>query len=471
MRHRNNWFSILAGVLLISCVCIPLAHASGETLLLSINSALPGGTTTAFVTIANTSDIESFSLTLYYSSGTVLSLPATNWFTRGDYFPSVPFGTEELNKVQSSTQKKIYFSGFSPAGATGNVGAITFNVSSQAVNGDTQVLSISGDFFSKAEKTSKQFIPGSVTFTVGVNAQNHTLTVNKSGGGTGVIKSSPVGIDCGSDCSESYPAGTQIMINATPDAGSLFSGFSGGCSGTATCIITLNDDTTVGAVFSINTSTSTLLPTTTSSVTAATTSVGGGGEGGGGGGGGSYYTTTTTSAPVTTSIVSTTTTKPPASTTTVAASTTSASSVPVTSTTTTTAFTFCPAKAALGTDSPDLALLYSFRDEVLAESATGQRYRELYYKHALELTLLLKIFPEMEARSRTCIIEMFPAVIDMVRHEKTVISAEEVQNMVTLIDALALYASPSLQEDLRAIKMEIKTGVIFKGFGVEVCSK
>ena len=61
-----------------------------------------------------------------------------------------------------------------------------------------------------------------------------TLTVAKSGTGTGTVDSSPSGITCGSTCSATYTSGTTVALSATPAAGSTFTGWSGaGCSGAA----------------------------------------------------------------------------------------------------------------------------------------------------------------------------------------------------------------------------------------------
>jgi hypothetical protein len=81
----------------------------------------------------------------------------------------------------------------------------------------------------------------------------HTLTVSKSGNGSGGVTSSPAGIDCGTTCSDSYTAGTQVTLTARADSGSTFAGWSGGgCSGTGVCTVTLNSDTTVTASFTAN---------------------------------------------------------------------------------------------------------------------------------------------------------------------------------------------------------------------------
>ncbi len=76
------------------------------------------------------------------------------------------------------------------------------------------------------------------------------LTVSKSGTGGGTVTSSPAGINCGSDCSESLEDGTSVTLTATPAAGSSFTGWSGsGCAGTSTCTVTMLGARSVGAEF------------------------------------------------------------------------------------------------------------------------------------------------------------------------------------------------------------------------------
>jgi hypothetical protein len=83
------------------------------------------------------------------------------------------------------------------------------------------------------------------TFTVPLYA----LTITKSGTGSGTVTSEPAGISCGSDCSESYPQGTSVTLTATSSSGSTFAGWSGGCSGTGTCTVTINSAVTANAAF------------------------------------------------------------------------------------------------------------------------------------------------------------------------------------------------------------------------------
>ena len=77
-----------------------------------------------------------------------------------------------------------------------------------------------------------------------------TLTVTKSGTGSGTITGT--GINCGADCSEPFALGTVVTLTATATAGSTFIGWSGGgCSGTATCNVTMSAAQTVNAQFDL----------------------------------------------------------------------------------------------------------------------------------------------------------------------------------------------------------------------------
>jgi len=85
-----------------------------------------------------------------------------------------------------------------------------------------------------------------------------TLTVNKTGTGSGIVNATVFGfyadINCGSDCSQPYPMGTAVTLTAFPQVGSTFAGWSGGgCSGTGPCTVTMNADTSVTATFTVTT--------------------------------------------------------------------------------------------------------------------------------------------------------------------------------------------------------------------------
>ncbi|NJD92160.1 MAG: hypothetical protein FIA91_11725, partial [Geobacter sp.] len=80
-------------------------------------------------------------------------------------------------------------------------------------------------------------------------AMKQGLTVVLPGNGTGTVTSLPAGINCTSSCSASYDAGTTVTLTAVPDAGSLFAGWSGDCSGTGSCTVTMSQANSVMATF------------------------------------------------------------------------------------------------------------------------------------------------------------------------------------------------------------------------------
>jgi hypothetical protein len=78
----------------------------------------------------------------------------------------------------------------------------------------------------------------------------YTLNVVKSGTGSGTVTSSLSGINCGIDCSETYPSGTHIILTAAFQSGYAFSNWSG-CNNSSgvTCYVTMESNNTVTANF------------------------------------------------------------------------------------------------------------------------------------------------------------------------------------------------------------------------------
>src|SRR6266496_3998631 len=93
-----------------------------------------------------------------------------------------------------------------------------------------------------------------ITATFTLQTQSYSLTVNKGGTGSGTVTSNPGGISCGATCSASYNSGTVVTLTAAAAGGSTFAGWSGGgCSGTGSCVVTMNAATTVAATFNVQT--------------------------------------------------------------------------------------------------------------------------------------------------------------------------------------------------------------------------
>ncbi len=78
-------------------------------------------------------------------------------------------------------------------------------------------------------------------------ATEYLLRVATSGSGS--VSSSPAGINCGADCSETYSAGTLVSLTPTAANNFQFTGWIGNCSGTGACNLTMNATRNVTATF------------------------------------------------------------------------------------------------------------------------------------------------------------------------------------------------------------------------------
>jgi hypothetical protein len=92
----------------------------------------------------------------------------------------------------------------------------------------------------------------------GVTIPQYQVTVTGAGTGSGSVTSGSTGIACdiaagvtSNVCSEVYDEGTQLTLTATPVAGSTFDGWSGACSGTAACQVTMSQARSVTATFEL----------------------------------------------------------------------------------------------------------------------------------------------------------------------------------------------------------------------------
>ncbi|MPZ76361.1 MAG: hypothetical protein GEU77_07535 [Deltaproteobacteria bacterium] len=97
---------------------------------------------------------------------------------------------------------------------------------------------------------SSSFSGYSNEFCAMAPAATFTVSVSRSGTGSGTVTSSPAGITCGNDCSEIYAMDTSVTLTASAAAGSTFAGW----TGNADCAdghVTVNLDIGCTAVFSL----------------------------------------------------------------------------------------------------------------------------------------------------------------------------------------------------------------------------
>ena len=179
--------------------------------------------------------------------------------TVGASFAAAPSGTATLTVTKAGTGTGTVTSnvGGINCGPTCNSASGTFAIGTQVIltaspaAGSTFAGWSGGGCSGTAPCTVT--VTGNVTVTATFNAvapTTATLTVTKAGTGTGTVTSSPPGINCGNDCSNSYTIGTIVTLTASPAAGSVFVGWSvGGCGGTS-CTVTMTGNQTVTATFS-----------------------------------------------------------------------------------------------------------------------------------------------------------------------------------------------------------------------------
>ena len=136
-------------------------------------------------------------------------------------------------------------------GANGTF-STTFQTSSFPASSTPYTISYSyaGDgTFSPATDTS-------TTLTVTGAPVLYTLTVTPIGTGNGTVTDSQEQINCtttagvqSGTCSTSYSAGTQVTLTATPSGTTTFAAWGGACTGTTSCVVTMNSAQTVTASF------------------------------------------------------------------------------------------------------------------------------------------------------------------------------------------------------------------------------
>ncbi|MBI5634745.1 MAG: carboxypeptidase regulatory-like domain-containing protein [Nitrospirae bacterium] len=142
--------------------------------------------------------------------------------------------------LTTDPQAKLYLNGILVASSTSTISAILNNTFPVRIGAShwTDVYNPGNDrfegmadeveFFNRALSASEI----AAIYNAGgagncTQQQQYTLTVTKAVTGTGSGTVTATGIDCGADCSEIFNAGTFVTLTATPEAGSIFSGWTG----------------------------------------------------------------------------------------------------------------------------------------------------------------------------------------------------------------------------------------------------
>jgi PKD repeat protein len=153
-----------------------------------------------------------------------------------------------INKTGNALTSNISLNGFTPA-----PNALVYRYSSSASNAIEHLA----DQAITASGCEASFPGNSVTLFVIKPEQtvSETLSIVKTGGGSGTVATDKGAITWnGTSGSGLFSHGAVVNLTATATPDSLFSGWSGACSGTVTsCQLTMTSDMAVGAAFALKT--------------------------------------------------------------------------------------------------------------------------------------------------------------------------------------------------------------------------
>lgn len=81
----------------------------------------------------------------------------------------------------------------------------------------------------------------------------YPLIVTREGPGVagGTVRSTPTGIDCGATCAADFPQGATVELTPSTTAGTVFVRWSGGCTGSGPCVVTMDAAQEVKATFGV----------------------------------------------------------------------------------------------------------------------------------------------------------------------------------------------------------------------------
>jgi subtilase family serine protease len=193
------------------------------------------------------------SFTFRVSDGSLTSNTATVSITVAN---QAPIANAQSVTTSENTAKAIVLTGSDPESSP-----LTFSIVSGPANGTltgsapnvtyTPAAGFRGDdsFSFKVNDGGLDSSPAVVSITVNPNTFDLTVEIV----GTGTVSSNPAGIDCpGTACTAAFSFGSTVTLTATGVSGTELSGWSGACSGTGACVVSVDAAKSVTATFSAN---------------------------------------------------------------------------------------------------------------------------------------------------------------------------------------------------------------------------
>ena len=195
--------------------------------------------------------------------------PSTQWVADAPNGASaVKSMTVDLGRTRSISRVGVRHAGSSGQAVARNTRDFTISSSSDASTWTPRAVvtnntaSVSTHTLDLGAPVDARYVRLDVSWATGitdnpdVNVQNGTVRIHElevygtgTGVGTGTISSSPSGIDCGVTCALDFTPTSLLTVTAIPATGSTFAGWSGACSGTGACSVTMDAAKYVNANF------------------------------------------------------------------------------------------------------------------------------------------------------------------------------------------------------------------------------
>ena len=218
--YATQWYDNKASVDYADAVAV----TAGATIS-SVNATLvPGGSVSGLVTNSSGVGISGVFVIAYDVSGNFIN----NWYTGSD-------GSYTIVGLPAGIYK-LRFNG----GDSGYLGQ-WYNNKASFDSADAVVV------------TAGSITGGINAVLIPSDVDQVTLDLTISGSGSGTVTSNPTGIATNTSVSAQFSKGSALVLHATLDQYSLFSGWSGDCIGTGDCSLAMDTDKSVTATFDKNT--------------------------------------------------------------------------------------------------------------------------------------------------------------------------------------------------------------------------
>ena len=123
----------------------------------------------------------------------------------------------------------------------------------------------------------------------------------------------------------------------------------------------------------------------------------------------------------------------------------------------------CPLNLILKNNHDALAMLRNLRDKRMALNTQGKRYIDLYYRHALEVNILLIKTSDLMQQARSLLGQLLPLIYSTLQGKSPQVSKKMIGKIETLLKKIENQASPGLRSSLHELRNEIKDDGFFLG--------